>query len=244
MANHPNDTRPFHFKQFSLHHHRSSMKVGTDAIILAVWADVDSADSILDIGSGSGIISMLLASRCNARIHAVETDKASVEESTDNFRNSKFNTRLSVQKEGFVEYANHCSERYDLIVSNPPFFTNHSFKPKEESRKNARHADTLGFEQLCNGVSKLMKPTGKFCLVLPESERQYFLKTASLIGLHIQKQLNIFPIRKLPANRVNLQVGFQKPKEILTENYCIRENDFTFTAQHINLLKDYYIGWD
>ena len=244
MAKHPKDTRAFHFKQFSLYHHRSSMKVGTDAIILAVWADTASVESILDVGSGSGIISLLLAARCNARIHAVEIDNASVEESAENFRNSAFSDRLSVQKEGFIEYVNNYSSFYDLIISNPPFFNDYSFKPEEESRKNARHADTLDFAQLCSGVSKLLTTTGKFCLVLPQSEKQHFLKMASRFHLHLQKQLNISPIRNQAANRVNLQMGFQKPEKIITENYTIRENDLTFTAQHITFLKDYYIGWD
>ncbi len=244
MAKHPNDTRAFHFKKFSLHHHRSSMKVGTDAIILAVWADLNTVDSILDVGSGSGIISLLLASRCNARIHAVEIDSASIEESTENFRNSKFSHRLSVKKVGFIEYAVKSAYRYDMIVSNPPFFTDYTFKPKEESRKNARHVDTLDFEQLCSGVSKLLEPDGKFCLVLPQVERKSFLEMASRFNLYLQKQLNIFPIKNQAANRVNLQLGFQKPEKIIKDNYTIRENDLTFTAQHINFLKDYYIGWD
>ena len=244
MAKHSTDTSAFRFKNFSLHHHRSSMKVGTDAIILAVWAELNSIESVLDVGSGSGIISLLLAARCNAHIHAIEIDTASVEESAENFRNSKFNTRLSVQKERFEMHANTCSDRYDLIISNPPFFTNHSIKPKEESRKNARHVDTLNFEQLCSGVSKLLKPAGIFCLVLPHTEQEIFLKTASCFHLHLQKQMIIFPIKGQTANRVNMQLGFEKPKEIAIENYTIRENDLAFTAQHIHFLKDYYFGWD
>jgi tRNA1Val (adenine37-N6)-methyltransferase len=244
MAKHPKDTRPFHFKQFSLFHHRSSMKVGTDATLLGVWADVNSVQSILDVGSGSGIISLLLAARCKARIHAVDIDAASVEESAENFRNSEFSHRLSVEKADFTTFAENCAERYDLIVSNPPFFTNYSFKPKEESRKNARHVDTLNFEQLCAGVARLLDAEGKFCLVLPCETHELFLQTASCYGLFLQRRLDIFPVKNQEANRVNLQLGFRKPKEIRTENHIIRENDRTFTAQHINFLKHYYTGWD
>jgi tRNA1Val (adenine37-N6)-methyltransferase len=220
------------------------MKVGTDATILAVWADLHGVESILDVGSGSGIISLLLAARCNAHIHAVEIDTASVEESSENFRNSTFSHRLSVEKTGFVEYAASCDNRFDLIISNPPFFVNYNFKPKEESRKNARHIDTLDFQQLCSGVSKILKTTGKFCLVLPQAEQQNFLEIATRNQLHLQKQMHIFPIRKQAANRVNMQLGFENPGKIMTENYTIRENDLTFTAQHIQFLRNYYIGWD
>jgi len=244
MAKHQGDSRPFHFKQFSLFHHRSSMKVGTDAVLLGAWVDVNSVETILDVGSGSGIISLLLAARCHANIHAVDIDEASIEESSENFRNSKFSRQLSCRKIDFVEYADTCTSRYDLIVSNPPFFTNYRFKPKEKSRKNARHVDTLSTEQLCAGISKLLKPDGKFCLVFPKSEQKSFLETASRFQLHLQKQLNIFPVRNQTANRVNLQLGFKKPEKTETDDFIIRENDLTFTARHINFLKDYYIGWD
>jgi len=244
MAKHPKDTRPFHFKQFSLFHHRSTMKVGTDAILLATWADIKSAQSILDVGSGSGIISLLLAVRCQAHIHAIEIDAPSVEESSENFRNSKYNNRLSVEKADFTDFAKSCGKQYDLIVSNPPFFTDYAFKPKKEARKNARHVDTLDFNTLCAGVAKLLKPEGRFCLVIPTTEYERFLDAASRFQLFLQKQLNIIPVRSQKANRFNLQFGFQKLKEIGREDYVVRENDRTFTSQHINFLKNYYIGWD
>lgn len=242
MSKHPSDTRPFHFKQFSLHHHRSSMKVGTDAVLLGAWADLQAVENILDVGSGSGIISLLLAARSNATIHAVEIDTASVKESAVNFRNSKFAHRLSVKQTSFVEYVASCRQRYDLIVSNPPFFMDYSFKPKKKQHMNARHANTLSFEQLCEGASILLKPDGKFCLVLPVLEQPNFLEIALQFQLHLQKQMCINPKWKHPANRINLQLGFKRMKEIQTESFTIRENDLSFTNQYVNFLKDYYIG--
>lgn len=241
MARHLNDTRPFHFKQFSMHHHKSSMKIGTDSILLSAWVDLESVESALDIGSGSGIISLLLASRCEAVIDTVEIDAASVLESSDNFKSSKFNKRLSVKQMDFVEYATSCNKFYDLIVSNPPFFTDYSFKPTEESRMNARHNEKLGFEALCEYTSKLLQPNGKFCLVLPKAEEANFLKIASLFKLHLQKTMTIYPKKSKEANRVNMQLGFEKKNKVQIENFTIRENDHTFTRQYIDLLKDHYI---
>lgn len=243
MSNHPNDKRPFHFKQFSLHHHKSSMKVGTDAILLGVWADVKSSETVLDIGSGCGIISLLVACRSDAVVDAVEIDFASFEESKENFTNSSFSEQLSAKKINFIDYVKTCNKEYDLIISNPPFFSN-SYKPKEQQRKDARHTDTLSFEQLCDGVSKMLKPKGKFYVVIPRNERIKFLEVASLFNLHLQKQLSIHPKRKQAANRFNLQLGFEIPSEVQKESIDIRENDLTFTPQFVNLLKDYYIGWD
>ena len=243
MSNHPNDTRPFHFKQFSLYHHKSSMKIGTDAILLGVWTDVQYSKTVLDIGSGSGIISLLIACRSNAMVDAVEIDSASVKESRENFKNSDFSERLSVVQTNFIDYVKTCKREYDLIISNPPFFSN-SYKPKEQQRKDARHTETLSFEQLCDGVSKMLKPKGKFCVVIPQNERIKFLEVASLFNLYLQKQLSIHPKRKQTANRFNLQLGFEIPSEVQKESIDIRENDLTFTPQFVNLLKDYYIGWD
>lgn len=244
MSNHPNDIRPFHFKQFSLHHHKSSMKVGTDAILLGVWANLESSKTVLDIGSGCGIISLLIACRSNAIVDAVEIDFASFEESKENFNNSDFSDRLSVVQTNFVDYVKRYKKVYDLIISNPPFFSNNNFKPKNSQRKDARHTDTLSFDQLCNGVSKMLKPKGKFCVVIPRNEREKILEVASLFKLHLQKQLSIHPKRNQSANRFNLQLGFEIPSEVQKENIYIRENDLTFTHQFVSLLKNYYIGWD
>ncbi len=244
MSNHPDDIRPFHFKQFSLYHHKSSMKVGTDAILLGVWADVNSSETVLDIGSGCGIISLLIACRSNAIVDAVEIDFASFEESTENFKNSDFSDRLSVAQTNFIDYVKTCKREYDLIISNPPFFSNNNFKPKDSQRKDARHTDALSFEKLCDGVSKILKAEGKFCVVIPRNERIKFLEVASLFNLHLQKQLSIHPKRNQAANRFNLQLGFDTPSEVQKENIYIRENDLTFTLQFVSLLKKYYIGWD
>ncbi len=244
MAKHPNDTRPFHFRQFSMFHHRSTMKVGTDAVLLAVWADLSGVRSVLDAGSGSGVISLLLAARSEVEILAVEIDPDSVAESERNFRNSPFAGRLAVRQADFSSFATSSARRFDMVVSNPPFFVDYAFRPKEKQREKARHADSLTYGQLCEGVAKLLNPGGKFCLVLPHDVSGQFLETAAGHGLYRQKQLLICPKRQLPPNRVNLQLGFEKPVEVETENFYIREKDLTFTPQYIDFLKDFYTGLD
>lgn len=232
------DTRPFHFKQFSLYHHRSTMKVGTDAVILGVWTDVEAVSEALDIGTGSGILSLLLAARCQCRIEAIEIDQASVEEASDNFSNSPFANRLFIHQADFNSFAKQNKKRYDLIVSNPPFFINDR-KSEKEHKRLARHADTLTYEQLIDGALHLLKPTGHLSVVLPYREGQQFIQLASRKGLFVQRQMLIFPRPCQSPNRMNIQLGFyQQPLQ--TEKFIIRNDNGSFSSQYISTLGNFY----
>ena len=134
MSKKPLDTRPFHLKPFSLNHHRSTMKVGTDSMILGTWTSVENINSILDIGTGCGIVSLLLAARSNAQITAIDIDKESIEEASENFNQSPFKERMQSLQIDLNVFSNNTSRQFDLIVSNPPFFVN-NLKPEDEKRK-------------------------------------------------------------------------------------------------------------
>ncbi len=241
MANQLKQTRLFHLKPFSLSHHNSSMRVGTDAILLGLFVDAHESKNALEIGTGSGIISLLIASRSNTRIDAIDFDKNSVGEAKINFERSSFHHRLNAIEADYKDYSNACSGKYDLIVSNPPFFIN-DFRPDNEVKKAARHTDSLTYEQICDGTIRLLNPSGKLCLVLPFDESRFFLKVAAGAGLNLQRQQIIFPKRSLSPNRINLQFGFETQDEIVTEKFNIREDNGNFTKQYIDYLKDYYIG--
>jgi tRNA1Val (adenine37-N6)-methyltransferase len=232
------DTRPFHFKQFSLYHHRSTMKVGTDAVILGVWTDVEAVSEALDIGTGSGILSLLLAARSQCRIEAVEIDLASVEEARDNFSNSPFAHRLIVHQADFNSFAKQNEKRYDLIISNPPFFINDR-KSEKEHKRLARHTDTLTYEQLIDGALHLLKPDGHISVVLPYREGQQFIQLAIRKGLFVQRQMLIFPRPCQSPNRMNLQLGFDK-LSVEQEKFIIRNEDGSFTQAYLSLLSDFY----
>ncbi len=234
------DARPFHFKHFSLYHHRSTMKVGTDAILLGRWTEVKPTDVVLDIGTGCGLLPLMLSQKGVAHVDAVDIDKASIEEATINFEASQWREHLKAYCTDIVEF--NTDRKYDLIVSNPPFFNRFS-KCDSERKSRARHNDAgLPYATICREVSRLMKEEGRFALVLPFDVSVDFLQTAEQHGLFLQKRMTIIPIAGKEPNRVNLELGFKKGDTVFEETFVIRDADIRFTPQYNEFLKDYYLG--
>ena len=234
------DARPFHFKHFSLYHHRSTMKVGTDAILLGRWTEVKSLDIVLDIGTGCGLLPLMLSQKGVAHVDAVDIDKASIEEAAINFKASQWRDHLNSYCMDIVDFQT--DKKYDLIVSNPPFFNRFS-KCDSERKSRARHNDAgLSYATICHEVCRLMKPEGRFSVVLPVDVSSDFLKTAEQYGLYLHKRMTIVPIEGKEPNRVNLELGFGKCNNVWEETFVIRDADKRFTAQYNAFLKDYYLG--
>ena len=234
------DARPFHFKHFSLFHHRSTMKVGTDAILLGRWTEVKPTDVVLDIGTGCGLLPLMLSQKGVARVDAVDIDKASIEEAIVNFEASQWREHLQAYCTDIVEFKT--DKKYDLIISNPPFFNRFS-KCDSLRKSKARHNDAgLTYATICREVSRLMKTEGRFAVVLPFDVSLEFLKTAEYSGLHLHKRMTIVPIAGKEPNRVNLELGFGKCDTVCEETFVIRDLDMRFTAQYNEFLKDYYLG--
>jgi tRNA1Val (adenine37-N6)-methyltransferase len=234
-------TRKFHLKPFSLSHHRSSMKAGTDSLLLGTWTDPSDTASILDIGTGCGILALFMASKSKAQIDAVELDPQSVAEAKCNFHESPFHKRLRVIESDFNDYVKTSHNPYDLIISNPPFFIN-DLRPSDKQKKDARHADALTYHQLISGSKVLLNKDGRLCLVLPYEESSLFLKLAAAEGFFIRRQMVIFSVRGMQPNRINLELGHEKPARVEHEMFTIREEDGTFSRQFMDFLKDFYIG--
>ena len=175
------DTRPFFFKKFGLFHHRSTMKIGTDAIMLSRWVEVNDDDTVLDIGTGCGLIPLMLAQKGLRHADAVEIDGDSFEEASQNFRNSVWNEKLTAFHCDIRSFADSNVGRYDLVVSNPPFFVGDN-RPVNHKKDLARHAGNLSFSELLSVAKKVLKPSGRFALVLPEVESRMFLKEAENQG--------------------------------------------------------------
>jgi tRNA1Val (adenine37-N6)-methyltransferase len=234
------DARPFHFKHFSLYHHRSTMKVGTDAILLGRWVEVRPTDVVLDIGTGCGLLPLMLSQKGVSEVDAVDIDAASIEEATINFEASQWRDQLQAICTDVTNYQT--NRRYDLIVSNPPFF-NHFSKCDLERKSRARHNDvTLSYESLCAVVCRLMTSDGRFALVLPAKESVAFLKIAEQLGLHLHKTLNVIPMEGKLPNRLNLELGLSKTTYPIVENLVLRKADGHFTVEYHEFLKDFYLG--
>jgi len=234
------DARPFHFKHFSLFHHRSTMKVGTDAILLGRWVEVRPTDVVLDIGTGCGLLPLMLAQKGVNQVDAVDIDAASIEEATVNFEASQWHDRLKAYCTDIVDLQT--DKLYDLIVSNPPFFNRFS-KCDSERKSRARHNDAgLPYETLCAVVCRLLKPEGRFAVVLPVSVMAEFLKVAEKSGLFLRKKMNIIPIEGKEPNRVHLELGWEESAAVEEESFTIRDRNKRFTPQYNAFLKDYYLG--
>ncbi len=166
-------TKPFQFKQFTVHQDRCAMKVGTDGVLLGAWTSLDhSPENILDIGSGTGIIALMLAQRSEAfQIDALEIEENAYEQAVENFEASDWGDRLFCYHAGFDEFVEEMQdeEKYDLIISNPPFFSE-DYKSGNDHRDQARFADALPLPELIEGASLLLSENGHFDLIIPFSE--------------------------------------------------------------------------
>ncbi len=235
------DARPFHFKHFSLYHHRSTMKVGTDAIVLGRWVEVKPTDAVLDIGTGCGLLPLMLSQKGVAHVDAVDVDKASIEEASVNFKASQWRDHLRAYCTDIVNFKT--EKKYDLIVSNPPFFNRFS-KCDSERKSRARHNDAgLSYATLCREACRLLKPDGRMAVVLPYDVSDVFLEEAEKSGLYLHKRMTIVPIEGREPNRVNLEMVFSKNVVVQEETFVIRDAEKRFTAQYKDFLKDFYLGF-
>lgn len=236
------DCRPFFFKKFAMFHHRSTMRIGTDAVLFAQWVDVSAEDNALDIGTGSGIIPLILAQKGAASIEAVELDKDSCDEAKLNFNISAFSSRLCVFHDDVRFYSNANQKKYDLVVSNPPYYSS-DVKPINEKKVMARHVSTLSYKDLLISAKIMMKDDARLALVLPYYESRIFIKEAESHGFYLQKEFLISPIDGKEPNRVNMQFVLTEVEDIEQEVFTIRNKDYSYTDEYKNFLKDYYLDF-
>jgi tRNA1Val (adenine37-N6)-methyltransferase len=168
------------------------MKVGTDGVLLGAWVDLPDKGRILDIGTGTGLIALMCAQRCEAFIDAIEIDKNATEQAIGNSKLSPWYNRISIVNISLQHFALENHNEYDLIISNPPFFKN-SLKPPGIPRSIARHNETLSFESLLFYSSKILKPQGRLAIIVPFAEIQHFCEQAYLYGLFMMRQTMVKP---------------------------------------------------
>ena len=230
----------FHFKHFSLNHDASTMKVGTDAVLLGAWVEVGPTDWVLDVGTGCGVLPLMLAQRGIAKVHAVDLDEASAREASENFQASQWSRQLLAFHADIRQFSMQCA--YDLMISNPPFFVN-SFKCDADRRNQARHTDTsLTFNDLISSVRRLLKPDGRLALVLPERESHDFIPIAERANLYIHRQQRMVPVEGKEANRVNLEFRYGPAAVPEVSTLVLRHADGSFTEDYLRQVGNYYLG--
>lgn len=216
------------------------MKVGTDAVLLGAWAEVKPTDWVLDVGTGCGVLSLMLAQRGVSKVHAVDLDEASALEAAENFQASQWSRQLFAFHADVRKFTMQCA--YDLIISNPPFFVN-SFKCDTDRRNRARHTDSsLTFNDLIAAVRRLLKSDGRFVVVLPFRESQEFIPIAEKANLFVHRRENIVPVEGKSPNRVNLEFRYGNPETVEVSDLVIRDVDGAFTDDYQARVKDFYLG--
>jgi len=233
----------FAFKQFTIKQDKCAMKVGTDAVLLGSWVMPNGSKYVLDIGTGTGVISLMLAQKTQAHIDAIDIDEDAVWQAKQNVSDSKFSQQISVAKSSLQEYAKNTTRKYNLIVTNPPYFEQ-SLKSSDEQRSHARHADVLPFEELLDGVLKLLDEKGKFCLILPTLEAEKFRALAEKRGLHLSKLLRVKSRIDKETDKRHLMQFEIKPTEFSETTIAIELSErHQYTEEYKDLTKDYYINF-
>jgi tRNA1Val (adenine37-N6)-methyltransferase len=232
----------FAFKQFKIVQDKCAMKVGTDAVLLGSWVNASNAKTILDIGTGTGIISLMLAQKSPARIDAIDIDLNAFIQATENVNDCIWKDRIEVHHISLQQFAKESDHKYDLIVSNPPYFVD-STKASEESRTNARHTDQLPFKDLLDGVLKLLSPTGKFYVILPTKESELFKEDAEKHKLFLTKVTKVITRTDKPEKR--LLMRFEFIQRAFSEDSITIEKDerHSYTDEYKELTKDYYLAF-
>ncbi|GEQ84553.1 tRNA1(Val) (adenine(37)-N6)-methyltransferase [Patiriisocius marinistellae] len=239
-------SQPFKFKQFSVSQNRCAMKIGTDGVLLGAWTSIEQQpQTILDIGSGTGVIALQLAQRSFAEtIDAIEIDSNAFEQCTENFENSPWGDRLYCYHASIQEFTQEIVEEndfegYDLIVSNPPFYTD-DYKSENKERDIARFEDSLPFQHLLVCASNLLTEDGVFSVVLPKKEENSFITLAATVGLFPKRICNIRGTETSAVKRSLMEFTFQQ-KKIENESLVIEKERHDYTEEYIGLLKDFYL---
>ncbi len=232
----------FKFKQFSIEQDRCAMKIGTDGVLLGAWTPLENNPfSILDIGTGTGIIALMLTQRSAAQqIDALEIDEDAYEQATDNFENSPWNDRLFCFHASLDEFVEEPEDEYDLIVSNPPFYSE-DYKSDNDQRDLARFQDAMPFEDLIEAADLLLSENGIFSVIIPSKEEENFLALANEYELYPIKITRVKGTLTTEIKRSLLAFSRNEITDFTVDELIIETARHQYTPEYIALTKDFYL---
>ncbi len=231
----------FTFKQFTVNQERCAMKIGTDGVLLGAWAPlINNPNAILDIGAGTGVLSLMLAQRSTAeQIDAIEIDEDAYEQCVENFETSPWGDRLFCFHAGLDEFVDDPEDKYDLIISNPPFYAE-DFKTDDSQRDMARFQDAMPFEELIEAAALLLSDNGIFSVIIPFKEEAKFVSMC--------KELDLFPlqitrVKGTPTSDIKRSLlAFTRIEQTpLIDELTIEISRHQYTPEYIALTKDFYL---
>jgi len=253
----------FQFKQFRIEQPNSALKVGTDGVLLGAWCMVQRAwrrghgaegiaqregsrglgiKRILDVGTGTGLIALMLAQRSSAQITAIEINEDACKDARLNFDRSPWKERLSLLCMDFNTYQEVHTAKFDLVVSNPPFFEK-SLRPDDPATSTARHDVALSFEKLITGAKKLLNENGKLAVILPAGALDNFRETARLAGFYLSRKTTVLPKTGKPPKRVLLEFSVA-PCYPETDELVILEENHNYSGKFIELTRAFYLNFN
>ena len=233
--------KPFVFKEFTIKQDQCAMKIGTDSVLLGAITSLSKKPySILDIGAGTGVLALMLAQRSDAEIiDALEIDADAYEQCVDNFEQSPWGDRLFCYHASIQEFAEEIEDTYDLIVCNPPFYSE-DYKTNDASRDLARFQDAMPFEHLIQAVTTLLNQDGKFSVIIPFKAREAFIHLAEKVNLNPEKITKIRGHKASEFKRVVIEFSYKKTAHTTSE-LTIEHDRHEYTNEYISLTKDFYL---
>lgn len=228
----------FTFKQFSIKQEQCAMKVGTDGCLLGAWTDLSESKKVLDIGSGSGLIAIMVAQRCNAKIVGIEIDPDAALQAKENVKLSPWSNRIDIINCDIKNYKT--EEKFDTIISNPPFFSD-SLKCPQKGRNLARHDDSLACNELMACVARLLTEDGKFSVVIPNDLLQKWCDEALYKGLSATRITYVHTLPHKPAKRVLIEFSKKRCLRAKTNELILEDVPGKYSADATNLLRDFYL---
>ncbi|UOB16131.1 tRNA1(Val) (adenine(37)-N6)-methyltransferase [Abyssalbus ytuae] len=234
--------KPFNFKQFTINQDQCAMKVGTDGVLLGAWTNIEFHPfSVLDIGAGTGLLSLMLAQRSSAQIiDALEIDDDAYEQCVENFEASPWGDRLFCYHAGLDEFVDEIEDKYDLIISNPPFYAENVTSGNKQ-RDIARSNFSLPFEELIEGVSKLLSETGKFSVIIPFKEEKKLIAIALAHKLYPNRITQVKGSCTSEIKRSLIEFSFSKTENLNPTGLVIEKERHSYTKDYIHLTKDFYL---
>jgi tRNA1Val (adenine37-N6)-methyltransferase len=230
----------FQFKQFSIAQDHCEMKVGTDGTLLGAWADVSISERILDIGTGTGLIALMVAQRSNATIVGIEIDEHAARQALENVQNCPWKERIRIVCKSIQEYTE--DSLFDTIISNPPYFSKSLACPI--SRRNiARHTEILPFIDLITNANRLLTTTGQFCVIIPTECQADFIQLCWEQNLYLKRKTLVKTCIHKEPKRVLISFSHNQTVNPIYDDLIIENDDHSYTEQYKILTREFYLNF-
>ena len=229
----------FQFKQFRILQEKAAMKVGVDGVLLGAWANLNGSARVLDVGTGTGLLALMAAQRSTAIVDAVEIEPEAASEALRNFENSTWHSRIRLHACAFQNFET--NEKYDHIISNPPFFEN-SFQSPNSARSLARHSGSLSIKELLENSMVMLTERGKISLIFPAESEHLLRRLTEDLGMFINRISLVFPNKLKKANRILVELSLIHKEEKWGEVFIRENNSSVYTNQYRELTRDFYLA--